>query len=72
MIEIDSQYYLKRLIKFQTKEDIKKIFSLDFDVEYFIKIIEILDFIHQEKLMKEKTLEEFIFIFNFLKSFVFK
>lgn len=67
----ENSFELKiRLLKFQTKDDIKKIFSIDFDVEYFIKIIETLDFLYQEKIFKEKQIEELVFIINFLKSWV--
>ena len=58
--------FIHRLLKFQSKDDIRHIFSLDFDVSYFIKIIEILSFLYKNLLSIEKDPNEYIYMLNFL------
>ncbi|KAL4495467.1 hypothetical protein ABPG72_020208 [Tetrahymena utriculariae] len=54
------------IFKSQKEENFKKIFSLDFDVSYFIKIIKVITYIIQESLIPNRNALELLFLMEFL------
>ncbi|EAR98280.2 RPAP3 monad-binding domain protein, putative (macronuclear) [Tetrahymena thermophila SB210] len=54
------------IFKSQKEENFKKIFSLDFDVSYFIKIIKVMKYVIQESLVPNQNALELLFLMEFL------
>ncbi|KAL4449684.1 hypothetical protein ABPG74_007507 [Tetrahymena malaccensis] len=54
------------IFKSQKEENLKKIFSLDFDVSYFLKIIKVMKYIIQESLIPNRNALELLYLMEFL------
>lgn len=60
--------YSFRLLQNQSEKDLKLIFSVDFDVEYFLKILEALELLIKEDFSPNQKINELLFFAHFLKS----
>lgn len=59
---------MNRVLKSQKEENLKKIFNLDFDVSYFIKMVKVIRYITSESLVPNKNTRELSFLMNFIKG----
>jgi hypothetical protein len=56
-------------MKFQTEKDLKQIFSIDFEAEYFVKLIENFELLFIEDPEFKGNPREGLFMLRFLKGF---